>query len=55
MYSAWVRMSLDDLADREPVAAAQFHDLLPGLISQGFGKEDRVECCHIDNHLFDII
>ncbi len=46
---------LDDLVDREPIAAAEFHDLLPGLIGQGFGEKDRVECCHIDNRLFDII
>ena len=46
---------LNDLVDREPLAAAEFHDLLPGLVGQGFGEKNRVERCHIDNHLFDII
>jgi len=46
---------LNDRVDREPMAAAQQHDLLAGFIRQGFCKEDGVWVCHIDLHLFDII
>lgn len=46
---------LDDFVDREPLAADQSHDLLPGLIRQGFGKFNRLCCNHIDRRLFDII
>jgi uncharacterized protein YgfB (UPF0149 family) len=46
---------LDDLINREPVAAADLHDLLAGLVSKSFGEKDWIECVHIDSHLFDII
>ena len=45
---------LHDLIHRERVTAHQFHDLLAGLIRDGFGKKDRVKF-HIDNFLCVII
>ena len=46
---------LDDLVDREPLAADQSHDLLPGIVGQGFGEFDRLRFFHIHRRLFDII
>ena len=45
---------LDDLVDREPLAAAEFHDLLACLVGKSFGECYRV-AFHIDDYLFDII
>ena len=39
---------LDNLIDRKPTAAALAHDLLAGLVSNGFCKKDRV---HIHRRL----
>ena len=33
---------LDDLVDRQPLATDQSHDLLAGIVGQGFGEFDRL-------------
>ena len=40
---------LDDLVDRERGAATQTHDLLAGLVGDGFGKQYGIYSSHIDN------
>jgi hypothetical protein len=41
----------NDLVDREPATATRAHNLLTGLISNGFGEEDGVRF-HIDKLLW---
>ena len=40
---------LDDLVDRERGAATQTHDLLAGLVGDGFGEQYSIYSSHIDN------
>lgn len=40
---------LNDLVDRERSAAAQTHDLLAGLVGDGFGEQHGIYSSHIDN------
>jgi len=46
---------LDDVADREPLAAAELHNFLAGLVGQGFCEFEGGGVCHIDEFLWVII
>jgi len=43
---------LDNLIDRQPLAAADLHDLLTGIVGQCFRKENGARITHIDLLLY---